>query len=56
MKKLKIYLSEYHVSEEVEIIDRFGDSHYMTAGEAIAEYGDELVEREAGDTKTWWLA
>lgn len=56
MKTLEIYLEGYNMAEEVEIIDRFGESHYMTAGEAIAEYGDELVEREADDTKTWWLA
>lgn len=56
MKNLKKYLVEYHTEEEVEIIDCFNASHYMTAGEAIAAYGDELVEREADDTKTWWLA
>lgn len=56
MKNLKNYLVEYHVAEEVEVVDRFNTSRYMTAGEAIAEYGDELVEREADDTKTWWLA
>lgn len=49
-------LEEYHPAEEVEIIDSFGTSHYMDAAEAIAEYGDELVEYEADDTKTWKLA
>lgn len=56
MKRLKETLKDYHPQEEVEIIDRWNDSHYIECRDAIAVYGDYFVLSEADDTKSFKLA
>lgn len=56
MKRLKHALRDWHPAEEVEIIDRWNESHFLEVHDAISIYGEYFVFSENENTKSYKLA